>query len=59
MTVQINIRIEEDILNEIDEQVEDDIFIKNRTEFIRRAIEERLLREQRLKELRLIEEKDS
>ncbi len=44
MTTQINLRIEEKVLTEIDKSVKTDVFLKNRSDFIKRAIEEKLKR---------------
>ena len=47
MTTQINLRIEETILKEIDRATKKELFIKNRTEYIKRAIEEKLTRDKK------------
>lgn len=42
MTTQMNLRIEEKVLTEIDKVVKSDVFLKNRSDFVKRAIEEKL-----------------
>lgn len=57
MTTQIGLRISNKILKMIDNEVKGFPFIPNRTVYIKRAIEEKLLRDERRRELKLIEEK--